>query len=826
MTAPSDNSPPPLPPLFGRAVAAIHCVGVAGMGLGPLAIYLARLGFEVSGEDDHMNGVMHAQLERAGIALTPTGGLPGRCELVACSSAVRDGHPTVGAARARGLPVVRRGELLAEIARGKKLVAICGSHGKTTTTAMLVTVLRRAGFPAGYVLGGLFDDDTPPAAAARQQQPANEKRIRNTEKCPGADPHSPFPISPSSFAAGEAAAAGWLVAEIDESDGTIENFSPEITVAGNLDWDHPDHYRDPAAIEAAFAGIFGRTRGAVLLGANAFAGGVRLRQPLRESVVTFGPGADFDFRVENESPDNGRQTLALGGRFPIAAATVRALGAFNAANAAAALAAAHLMGAPLAPELLAAFPGVRRRQSVLLANSELTVIEDYAHHPAEISALLASLRARIAGNGRLVAVFQPHRHSRTARFKADFAAALALADRVCLIDVYPAGEPPQEGGHAIDVYRELRRAAPAPPVLYCNGKTDAMLAALARSVAPGDWVAFVGAGDIDRRAREWLVLADEYRRVANRWATIAVALRGSVSVETKVRHEEPLAPRTTLRAGGAARIYAEPAGEADLRALLREARARALDVFPLGRGSNLIVPDEGVDGLVISLAHPSWQAFEPRGDGGIWAGAGVRLKNLCGLAAKAGLGGFEFLDGIPGSLGGALRMNAGAMGAWTFDVVERVRLMTRDGEVREVPRAELHAGYRHCAELRDGGIALGALLRPSAARPAEDIARRLDAYRDKRRESQPREPSAGCVFKNPEGAAAGRLIDECGLKGECVGGAEVSAVHANFIVNRGGATATDIIELTRIVRARVAEKTGVTLEPEVILYGKEWGEVL
>jgi UDP-N-acetylenolpyruvoylglucosamine reductase len=802
--------PPPLPALFGRAVAAIHCVGVAGMGLGPLAIYLARLGFAVSGEDDHMNGIMHAQLERAGIALTPAGGLPGRCDLVACSSAVRDGHPAVGAARARGIPVVLRGELLAEIARGKKLTAICGSHGKTTTTAMLVTALRRAGLPAGHVLGGLFDDDaTPPADAA--------------------------------------AGSDWLVAEIDESDGTMENFSPEITVAGNLDWDHTDHYREPAALAAAFAALFARTRGAVLLGAGAHAGGIRLPQPLRETVLTVGAGADYDFKIENENAAAGTQTLALGGRFPLATATVRALGAFNAANAAAALAAAHLMGAPLASGLLAAFPGVRRRQSVLLAGSELTVIEDYAHHPAEISALLASLRARLGGGsgsgergesggrGRLIVVFQPHRHSRTARFKADFAAALALADRVSLIDVYPAGEPPQEGGHAIDIYRELRRAAPALPVVYCNGKTAAMLAVLARSVAPGDWVAFVGAGDIDRRAREWLVLAGEYRRAANRWATIAVALRGSVSVATKVRHEEPLAPRTTMRAGGAARVYAEPADEADLRALLREARARALDVFLLGRGSNLIVPDEGVDGLVISLAHPSWQAFEPRAGGGVWAGAGVRLKNLCGLAARAGLCGFEFLDGIPGNLGGALRMNAGAMGARTFDVVGRVRIMTRDGAVREVPRAELHTGYRHCAELRDGGIALGALLLPpaaaataeEAARPAaDDIARRLDAHRDRRRESQPREPSAGCIFKNPEGAAAGRLIDECGLKGERVGGAEVSAVHANFIVNRGGATATDIIELARIVRARVAEKTGVTLEPEVILYGKEWREVL
>jgi UDP-N-acetylenolpyruvoylglucosamine reductase len=249
----------------------------------------------------------------------------------------------------------------------------------------------------------------------------------------------------------------------------------------------------------------------------------------------------------------------------------------------------------------------------------------------------------------------------------------------------------------------------------------------------------------------------------------------------------------------------------------------------------------------------------------VWAGAGLRLTNLCGLAAAAVLGGVEFLDGIPGNLGGALRMNAGALGARLFDVVERVRIMTRDGAVREAPRAELHAGYRHCAELRDGGIALGALLRPAAARPPEDIARRLEAARERRRATQPREPSAGCIFKNPDAAAAtvhaaggvawnpptgkpalpaaavvassasssapaaataGRLIDECGLKGECVGGAEVSAVHANFIVNRGGATATDIIELARIVRAAVAKKTGVTLEPEAILFGREWGEVL
>lgn len=312
---------------------------------------------------------------------------------------------------------------------------------------------------------------------------------------------------------------------------------------------------------------------------------------------------------------------------------------------------------------------------------------------------------------------------------------------------------------------------------------------------------------------------------AARWERDAAVLQAAVSPGTRVRREESLANKTTMRVGGAARIYAEPASVADLQALLREAKARGLEIFMLGRGSNLIVPDEGVNGLVISLAHEAWATFEPRGDGCVWVGAGLRLKNLCGLAAKAGLVGFEFLEGIPGNVGGALRMNAGAMGGWMFDVVEQVQLMTLDGEVKTLAKSEMHVDYRHCAELHHA-IALGALLRPASQADAQAIGRQTDVYRKKRHETQPREPSAGCIFKNPTGNSAGRLIDECGLKGERVGDAEVSMVHANFIVNRGRATGADVLELVRRVRARVREKRGVELQPEVLLYGKKWEDVL
>ena len=766
------------PMLFGKTVTALHCVGVGGMGLGPLAIYLAGRGFSVSGEDDAMTGAMRDQLVAAGVVVTAAGTVPADVELVVYSSAIAPSHPAALAAKARGLSMVRRGELLAEATRDRKLVAICGSHGKTSTTAMLVTALRSAGFPAGYVLGGLFNDDAVPPAAAG----AND----------------------------------WVVAEIDESDGTIGRFRPELTVTVNLDWDHPDHYRRQADLEDAFAALFARTRQAMLvseaceLSSRVSAGAVP-----RVSFCRTG-----DYRAEIISDRDGGIELALGGRFTVGSAMVQAMGEFNAANATAALAAAHLMGVTVSSgQLLAAYPGVRRRQSVLHTTNDLTVIEDYAHHPAEIRALLGSLRKRTSG--RLVVVFQPHRFSRTVQFKAEFAAALALGDAVYLIDVYGAGETPMAGGMTADVHAELGRIAPSLPVVYHAGDNAALLRALARGRQSGDFVAFVGAGDIDVMARDWLKSVIS----AERWDQSAEKLRGAVSAATTIKREESLAKKTTIGIGGAARIYAEPAGVEDLQALVRAAKSLELPVIALGRGSNLLVPDEGVDALVVSLRQPAWEVFEPRADGRVWVGAGLRLKNLCGLAAKAGLVGFEFLEGIPGNLGGALRMNAGAMGGWMFDVVEEVQVMAFDGEIRTFKKAEMHVDYRHCGELHEA-IALGALLRPASQAGAGGIARQIDAYKEKRQKSQPREPSAGCIFKNPPGVSAGRLIDAGGLKGERVGDAEVSATHANFIVNRGNASAADVIELVRRVRARVNHVQGVQLEPEVLLYGKNWKDAL
>lgn len=248
-------------------------------------------------------------------------------------------------------------------------------------------------------------------------------------------------------------------------------------------------------------------------------------------------------------------------------------------------------------------------------------------------------------------------------------------------------------------------------------------------------------------------------------------------------------------------------------------------MFSLGRGSNLIVPDEGYAGLVIRFTAGIWRAVHILDGQQLWAGAGVRLKEVCGQAAKAGLAGFEFLEGIPGSLGGSLRMNAGAMGNWMFDVVERVQMLDATGRYLDLPKEAFHFGYRKVEEISQG-IALGAILSSRVAESSESIRERMDSYSTTRKASQPRDPSAGCIFKNPDGNYAGKLIDEHGIKGMSVGAAEVSAVHGNFIVNRGGATATDVIELVRRVRRAVKERSGYELEPEVLLLGQQWDELL
>ncbi|KPV39498.1 UDP-N-acetylenolpyruvoylglucosamine reductase [Thiohalorhabdus denitrificans] len=287
---------------------------------------------------------------------------------------------------------------------------------------------------------------------------------------------------------------------------------------------------------------------------------------------------------------------------------------------------------------------------------------------------------------------------------------------------------------------------------------------------------------------------------------------------SRLRRDVPMAPRTTWRVGGAAERLFSPRTLEELQAFLASGEA----VEPLlwvGHGSNLLVRDGGVGGTVI-CTRGGPKALERLADDRVRAEAGVSSARVARFCAEQGLAGAEFLAGIPGAIGGALAMNAGAYGAELADILAAVEVIDRRGAVRTADPAEFAFSYRH-SRLPEGEWFVAAHLRLEPGDP-EAIRERTDELLDHRGRTQPVNlANAGSVFRNPPGDHAARLIEAAGLKGTRLGGAEVSERHANFIVNRGQASAADIEGLIRLVQERVAEDAGVTLEPEVRIVGRE-----
>lgn len=293
-----------------------------------------------------------------------------------------------------------------------------------------------------------------------------------------------------------------------------------------------------------------------------------------------------------------------------------------------------------------------------------------------------------------------------------------------------------------------------------------------------------------------------------------------LALAAKTIENAPMADYTSFRAGGAAKYLVFPKDEASLCEVMRLVRETGEAYYVTGNGSNILVKDGGFDGTIIKIADgfSEIRAQSPR----IYAGAGALLSAISKEAAKNALTGLEFASGIPGSLGGAVYMNAGAYDGEMKQVLSSVRLLDpKSGVIREAAADELALGYRYSKLCETGEIVLGAelLLAPGEE---EDIRAKMRDFTERRTTKQPLAyPSAGSFFKRPAGYFAGKLVQDAGLKGLTVGGAQVSTLHSGFIINTGGATATDIIRLMHLVQARVKEQFGVNLAPEVRIIGED-----
>lgn len=286
----------------------------------------------------------------------------------------------------------------------------------------------------------------------------------------------------------------------------------------------------------------------------------------------------------------------------------------------------------------------------------------------------------------------------------------------------------------------------------------------------------------------------------------------------KVWTDEPLANHTTWRIGGPADLLIQPKDKASLQTALQILHRHEIPWSVIGRGSNLLVRDRGIRGAVLKVAE-GLSHCEFRGEE-VCVGAGYSMIRLAVETGKRGLTGMEFAGGIPGTVGGAVYMNAGAHGSDLSRILIDAEILFEDGEAKVLTNEELNFSYRTSLLQQRKGIVVGARFQLRAG-DRKEIAATLAANKERRRRTQPLQmPCAGSVFRNPPGDHAGRLIEAAGLKGYQIGGAQVSEIHANFIVNRGGATATDVLTLINHIRSTVLEKFGVEMHPEVLVVGE------
>ena len=294
----------------------------------------------------------------------------------------------------------------------------------------------------------------------------------------------------------------------------------------------------------------------------------------------------------------------------------------------------------------------------------------------------------------------------------------------------------------------------------------------------------------------------------------------AVTLGCTVTENAPMSAHTTFKIGGPADLLIDlPDGNA-AAGVIRLCKQEGIPYLFIGNGSNLLVGDKGIRGAVLRLMEEEPVLQPELGEGILYAPAGMQLKKLCQFVRDHHLAGLEFAFGIPGTVGGAVYMNAGAYGGEMADVVQLAHCITPEGEMGFLPASELKFGYRHSVLMEMGYIVTGVTLQLTPG-DYDTIAATMKDLLGRRREKQPLEyPSAGSFFKRPEGYFAGKLIEDAGLKGFSVGDAQVSEKHAGFVVNRGAATAADMVELCRQVQNKIMEKDGVLLEPEVRFIGE------
>ncbi|MFI0347531.1 MAG: UDP-N-acetylmuramate dehydrogenase [Chthoniobacterales bacterium] len=933
--------------LFNKALR-IHLIGVAGSGMSGLAALLLALGHRVTGSDRATTPEIE-NLKKQGLLFSTTHCLEDarQSDLVIYSSAIQPGNITFDEAKRLGTKMARRAEVLAALLARKKGIIICGMHGKTTTSSMAAHVLGEAGLQPSHYVGapipilgtnarwnnesdyfvaeGDESDGTlihykPEHAIVLNIEPEHLDFYKDIEAIDAVYQQLIMQTRGYVFYCADDPGATRVCAQhpraipVGAGEGSLYRYAQLTPQKPGSSFDVFFKSKKLGSIELNIFGAH-NVSNAMLVIALACELGVSFDR-IAAALETFrGAKRRFELKYENKGilvfDDYGHHPTEIAATIESARSIMPSCSAASATEQQSKLEVeVEVKKNPEEQSKLEVEVEVKKNpeeQSKL----EVEVSKKAETFNVKTSTSTGHLNYRKAINyceainyrqaiKRLVIIFQPHRYTRTAVFYEEFGRVLLGADLVFVTDIYPAGESPIEGITAQKIVDAS--LAQGHSAIFYEPSLEKMKTRVGALLKEGDLLLCLGAGNIHETVEH--LVAD----LKMRDELIALMKQGRVLLY------EPLSLHTTMRVGGPAQFWVEPEREEEFATLVKFCSNKKIPLMVMGRGSNLLVRDGGIPGVVVHLVRGVFAQYQVDGMT-ITAGVGVKLKQLAALARQAGIGGFEWMDGIPGNLGGSLRMNAGAMGQQTFEQVIEIRYLDQEGKIFSCTPEELEIRYRDVPFLKNHYV-LSASLKGDPA-TFDEIQHGLQASFTHRKETQPIGASAGCIFKNPplrstkaakecvvpvlgasrirhtlsscapsapspssalanvkadftnssslsteaakecvvpvpncfavvevgslskeegekveveaststghlnyrEAISAGRLIEELGLKNHSVGKARVSQVHGNFIINDGGATAAEVLELIEEIKKRALQERGIALETEVQIVG-------
>src|SRR3989344_5577459 len=763
----------------------IFFLGIKGVAMANLAVILKKMDKDVTGCDIEEEFITDKLLRNNRIDWSigfNFSNLPEKTDLIVYSAAHSGtNNPLIIKARKKNINIISQSQLLGELMNQfKTKIAVCGCHGKTTTSSLLVYALNRLKQRPSYLVGVPFFSE-------HQGGDFQGKKYFVVE----ADEYGVNP-------------------PIDKTP-KFHLLNPNYIIATNIDFDHPDVYKDIEETKKAFLKFFNVSINQ-LINTRLFLCAddknlMKVAKSLpKKNYLTYGFDKKADYQINSWKTDEEGSSFSVD-KFIY---KISLFGEKNISNAVAVISFLLHLGfsQEKIKEAIKDFVGAERRFEKIYFKNNIYLFDDYAHHPAEISATINAAKSRFK-NRRIIVVFQPHTYSRTSNLLGEFAESLSLADICLVLPIFAsARESAKDSKVSSEDIVRLIKDSLNKDCLY-SGSSVQLINQLDNILKNGDVVFTMGAGDVYK-------LAENIKyQISNIKKKFQIS-----NFKFQIEKNKDLIQFNTLRTASVAEYFLEAKTREDLIEGKKFALKNNLSLFILAGGSNLAIVKDKINGLVIKNNYQELKILrETDNDVLISVSSGYPVSLLVNETVNKGYQGFEYHKGLPGTVGGAVYMNS----KWTKPMsyfgenLEYAYLVDDRLQDKQVDRKYFKFAYDYSTLQKTKEILLEAVfnLKKTDPRILKERAQKAFEYRKK---TQPMGvKTSGCFFKNVSGKSAGQMIDKVGLKGFSVGNFFVSPIHANFIINRGNGKNKDLLRLVRIIKEKIKNKFGVELEEEVII---------